>query len=65
MFILKVTKYINVSLSTSLLYDDDINVFRSKYKDDPTNPAAIGPAIQFKQVLAIGVTGMLKTKNVK
>jgi hypothetical protein len=60
--VMKVTKYINASITTSLIYDDDINVFRSKYADDPTNPHAYGPAIQFKQVLGIGLQAILKSK---
>lgn len=60
--VMKVTKYINASITTSLIYDDDIKVFRTKYTNDPTNPHAYGPAIQFKQVLGIGLQGMLKSK---
>ncbi len=60
--VMKVTKYITASVTTSLIYDDDINVFRSKYASDPTNPKAYGPAIQFKQVLGFGIQGTFKSK---
>ncbi len=60
--VMKVTKYISASITTSLIYDDDIKVFRTKYENDPTNKNAYGPAIQFKQVLGIGVQAMLKSK---
>ncbi|HVD96773.1 MAG TPA: DUF3078 domain-containing protein [Cytophagaceae bacterium] len=58
----KVTKYITASLTTSLIYDDDIKVLRSKYANDQTNPKAYGPAIQFKQVLGLGIQAMFKSK---
>jgi hypothetical protein len=60
--IMKVTKYITASISTSLIYDDDIKVLRSRYANDPTNPKAVGPAIQFKQVLGIGLQATFKSK---
>ncbi len=58
----KITKYITASVTTSLIYDDDIKVLRTKYANDPTNPKAIGPAIQFKQVLGLGVQATFKSK---
>ncbi len=60
--VMKVSKYITASITTSLIYDDDIKVLRSKYANDPTNPKAIGPAIQFKQVLGIGLQATFKSK---
>ena len=60
--VMKVTKYINASITTSLIYDDDIKVLRTKYLNDPTNPHAYGPAVQFKQVLGIGLQAMLKSR---
>jgi hypothetical protein len=60
--VMKVTKYITTSITTSLIYDDDINVLRSKYAKDPTNPHAYGPAVQFKQVLGLGIQGTFKSK---
>jgi chloramphenicol O-acetyltransferase len=61
----KVTKYITASITTSLIYDDDIKVFRTKYANDQTNPKAYGPAIQFKQVLGLGVQATFKSKYSK
>ncbi len=58
----KITKYITASVTTSLIYDDDIDVLRTKYANDQTNPKAIGPAIQFKQVLGLGIQAMFKSK---
>ena len=60
--VMKVTKYITASITTSLIYDDDIKVLRSKYANDQTNPKAVGPAIQFKQVLGIGLQATFKSK---
>lgn len=60
--VMKVTKYITASVTTSLIYDDDINVLRTKYANDETNPKAYGPAIQFKQVLGLGIQGTFKSK---
>jgi hypothetical protein len=60
--IMKITKYISASVTTSLIYDDDIKVLRTKYANDPTNPKAYGPAIQFKQVLGLGVQATFKSK---
>jgi hypothetical protein len=61
----KVTKYITASLTTSLIYDDDINVLRTKYANDQTNPKAYGPAIQFKQVLGLGIQATFKSRFAK
>lgn len=48
LLLLKVNEYVNASLSTNLIYDDDIAIKR----DDAT----IGPATQFKEVIAIGMS---------
>ncbi|HSZ24884.1 MAG TPA: DUF3078 domain-containing protein [Cytophagaceae bacterium] len=60
--VMKVTKYITANITTSLIYDDDIHVLRTKYANDPTNPHAYGPAIQFKQVLGLGIQAVFKSK---
>jgi hypothetical protein len=52
--LMKVNKYINVSISTNLLYDQDIQITR---KDQ-----TVGPAVQFKEVLALGFAYTLKQK---
>jgi hypothetical protein len=61
----KVTKYITASVTTSLIYDDDIKVLRSKYANDQTNPKAYGPAVQFKQVLGLGIQATFKSRYTK
>jgi hypothetical protein len=52
--LMKVNKYINVSLSTNLIYDQDIQITR---KDE-----TVGPAVQFKEVLAVGFSYTIKQK---
>lgn len=49
---LKVNKFISATLSTHLLYDDDVNIAIDN-NDDGT-PDEFGPRVQFKEVLAIG-----------
>jgi hypothetical protein len=63
--LMKVNKFITASIATSLIYDDDIKVFRSKYADDPTNAKAYGPAIQFREVISIGFAASLRSKYAK
>ena len=51
---LKVNKYISATLSTQLLYDDDIDITVDSNKDEIVD--YIGPTIQFKEVLGVGIT---------
>jgi len=44
---MKVTKHITTSISTQLLYDDDIDIKRSN--------GTLGPATQFKEVINVGL----------
>lgn len=44
---MKINKYLTTTFSTNMIYDDDINVKR----DDGT----VGPALQFKHVLSVGL----------
>lgn len=46
----KVNKFISATLSTQLIYDDDINVLRNVGDKRGT----FGPDVQFKQVLGVG-----------
>ena len=46
----KVNKFFSATLSTQLIYDDDIHVVRNAGKNEGTT----GPDIQFKQVLGVG-----------
>jgi hypothetical protein len=50
-FTAKVAKYLSVSLSAFLIYDDDINI---KLYDDNNVEIGEGPRTQFKEVLALG-----------
>lgn len=49
---LKVNKFISATLSTQLIYDDDIKVLRTSGDQKGT----VGPDVQFKQVLGVGFT---------
>lgn len=48
----KVNKFISATLSTQLIYDDDVKVLRSSGDKKGT----FGPDLQFKQVLGVGFT---------
>lgn len=50
--VIKVGKYIGVTFSTLLLYDDDVEVAVDS-NDDGVNDA-IGPRIQFRQIFGVG-----------
>lgn len=55
----KVNSLVSATLSTNLIYDDDINLLRTA----GDNKGTVGPDIQFKQVLAIGLTYKLNGKK--
>jgi hypothetical protein len=48
----KVNKFISATLSTQLIYDDDVDVLRNAGDQKGT----FGPDVQFKQVLGVGFT---------
>jgi hypothetical protein len=55
---MKVNKYITANVSTSLIYDDDIDIQESNADGSPKlnseeNPI-VGPRTQFKYVIAVG-----------
>ncbi|MBC7451870.1 MAG: DUF3078 domain-containing protein [Cytophagales bacterium] len=54
---MKISKYLTTTFTTSLVYDDDINVIR--------NNGTVGPAVQFKDVLAVGLVYKLNGYTVK
>ena len=56
---MKVNKYISASITTSLIYDDDVNITISK--DDGSTPK-VGPRTQFKYVLGVGLAFTLGDK---
>ncbi|MGB3182776.1 MAG: DUF3078 domain-containing protein [Cyclobacteriaceae bacterium] len=49
LLIMKVNEWLSTSFTTQLIYDDDIDVVREGNPDD------VGPAVQFKNVLNVGV----------
>jgi len=51
---MKVNKYITASISSQLIYDDDIDI--EVDTDDDGIMDAKGPRVQFKEILAIGVS---------
>ncbi len=50
---MKINKYLSTTISTSVLYDDDIKIARN---DDEITNGGGGPAVQFKEVLAVGLS---------
>jgi hypothetical protein len=48
---LKVNKFISATVSTQLIYDDDIKLLRNVGSEKGT----VGPDVQFKQVLGVGL----------
>ncbi|MBN1415696.1 MAG: DUF3078 domain-containing protein [Bacteroidales bacterium] len=50
---MKITKYIAASLSTQLIYDDDIGIIEDP---DSDTPEQVFSKIQFKEILGIGFT---------
>lgn len=51
---MKVNKFLTVSLNTVLIYDQDIDIITGK-NDDQGQPI-IGPRVQFKEVLGVGLS---------
>ncbi|NJK96068.1 MAG: hypothetical protein HC905_15210 [Bacteroidales bacterium] len=56
---MKVNKYISASLSTQLLYDDDIT-YKSKVGGIEIEK---GPKIQFKEILGVGFSYKIFNKR--
>ncbi len=54
---LKVNKFLTTTFTTNLIYDDDINITRDN--------GTVGPAIQFKDVLAVGIVYKLNGYGVR
>ena len=51
---LKVNKFISVTVSTQLIYDDDVDILVDN--DDDGTIDEVGPRTQFKEVLGVGLT---------
>jgi hypothetical protein len=54
---LKVNKYLTTTFTTNLIYDDDIDITRDN--------GTVGPAMQFKNVLAVGLVYKLNGYGVR
>lgn len=50
---MKVNKFITASISTQLVYDDDVDILLGT---DDNGDAIVGPRVQFKEVLQVGLT---------
>ena len=55
---MKINSYLNASIKTQLIYDDDINIVGAK---DANGNLTYGPKTQFKEAIAIGL--IYKFKN--
>ena len=53
---MKVNKFMSATISTQLLYDDDVTLQKKDpiVEDDVVIDSGRGPGVQFKEVLAIG-----------
>lgn len=51
---LKVNKFVSATISTQLIYDDDVDIAVDRDGDDIID--GVGPRTQFKEVLGIGLT---------
>ncbi|MFL5752404.1 MAG: DUF3078 domain-containing protein [Bacteroidia bacterium] len=51
---MKVNKYISATLSTNLIYDDDVTITADKNNDGKADFS--GPRVQFKQVFGVGLS---------
>lgn len=63
LFNMRVNKYINVRFSTNMIYDDDINVKQTFYKEGKVNgeyKVDYHPGIQIKNILGVGIAYKLK-----
>lgn len=56
---MKINKFLSASLSTQLLYDNDVNYIDKTTKED------LGPKIQFKEVLGVGFSYKFSQNNGK
>jgi len=57
---LKVNKFISVSVSTQLIYDDDIKI---AVFDDAGVQNGLGPRVQFKEILGVGLSYTFQQKK--
>lgn len=52
--LLKVNKYISATVTTNLIYDEDIAIVLER--NNAGEPTHIGPAVQFKETVGVGLT---------
>lgn len=52
---MKVNKFFSATISTDLIYDDDIKIIEDKNDNGIIESGEKGPRLQFKEVLAIGI----------
>ena len=52
--LMKVNKFITATVTTNLIYDEDISIVLNR--NNAGEPVHIGPAVQFKETIGIGLT---------
>lgn len=52
--LMKVNKFISATLTTNLIYDEDISIVLER--NNSGEPTHIGPAVQFKETVGVGIT---------
>ncbi|WP_027418831.1 DUF3078 domain-containing protein [Crocinitomix catalasitica] len=53
---IKLWKFLSATISTHLIYDDDINISIYNDVDNPTVATGSGPRVQFKEVFGLGLS---------
>ncbi len=53
---LKVNKFFSATISTDMIYDDDIKIVEDKNDNGILESGEYGPRLQFKEILAIGIS---------
>ena len=52
---MKVNKFFSATISTDMIYDDDIKIAEDKNHNGIIDIGEKGPRLQFKEVLAVGI----------
>jgi hypothetical protein len=52
---MKVNKFFSATISTDMIYDDDIKIVNDKNHNGKIDKGEKGPRLQFKEILAIGL----------
>ena len=53
---IKLWKFLSATISTHLIYDDDIDIAQYNNPNDPTEVTGSGPRVQFKEVFGLGLS---------